>query len=174
MTNLFDLTGQTAAVIGGTGALGGAMAMALAQHGARVAVIGRNANNGDRRVEEIENAGGQAQFFVADALDKNDLTRARNAITKELGATSILINAAGGNKPDATLPPGADFCQLPHQAWGDVFDLNLVGGALLPCQVWGETMVEAGNGSIINVASMAGMIPLSARRGLRRGQSCGH
>lgn len=161
MNNLFDLTGQTAAVIGGTGALGGAMALALAQHGAAVAVIGRNAKNGEARVQEIESAGGKAAFFVADALDKNDLTRARNAISNELGATTILINAAGGNKPEATLPPGADFCELPNDAWNDVFDLNLVGGALLPCQVWGETMVEAGNGSIINVASMAGMIPLS-------------
>ena len=159
--NLFDLTDQTAAVIGGTGALGGAMALALAGHGAQIAIIGRNARNGTARVQEIEDAGGTAQFFAADALDKNDLTHARNAIANKLGNVSILVNAAGGNKPDATLPPGADFCQLPHEAWDDVFDLNLVGGALLPCQVWGETMIETGAGSIINVASMAGMIPLS-------------
>ena len=159
--NLFDLTDQTAAVIGGTGARGGAMALALAQHGARVAVVGRNPKNGAARVREIESAGGQAAFFVADALDKNDLTRARNRIADKLGDVSILVNAAGGNRPDATLPPGADFCQLPGDAWDDVFDLNLVGGALLPCQVWGETMVRNGNGSIINVASMAGLIPLS-------------
>ena len=161
MTNLFDLTDQTAAVIGGTGALGGAMALALAQHGAAVAVIGRNAKNGAARVTEIEQAGGKAEFFVADALDEGELMRARNAIENKMGATSILVNAAGGNKPDATLPPGADFCRLPLDAWNDVFDLNLVGGALLPCQVWGGAMVEAGAGSIINVASMAGMIPLS-------------
>ncbi|MEM9659457.1 MAG: SDR family oxidoreductase, partial [Planctomycetota bacterium] len=74
---------------------------------------------------------------------------------------TILVNAAGGNRPDATLPPGSDFCQLPAEAWQGVFDLNLVGGALLPCQVFGETMVEAEKGSIINIASMAGMIPLS-------------
>lgn len=159
--NLFDLTDQTAAVIGGTGALGGAMALALAQQGAAVAIIGRNAKNGKARVQEIEDAGGKAAFFAADALDKGELISARNAIAKKLGATTILVNAAGGNKAEATLPPGADFCHLPGDAWNDVFDLNLVGGALLPCQVWGETMVEAGNGSIINVASMAGMIPLS-------------
>ena len=161
MTNLFDLTNQTAAVIGGTGALGGAMALALAQHGAAVAVVGRNAKNGALRVREIKDAGGQAAFFAADALDKGELTRARNQIADKLGATTILINAAGGNKPEATLQPGADFCRLPADAWNDVFDLNLVGGALLPCQVWGETMVQNGNGSIINVASMAGLIPLS-------------
>ena len=159
--NLFDLSDQTAVVLGGTGALGGAMALALAQHGARVAIVGRNAKNGAARVEAIQSAGGTAHFFAADALDFNDLTHARNAVTRELGAASILINAAGGNRPDATLPPGADFCALPQEAWNEVFDLNLVGGALLPCQVWGEKMVEAGAGSIINIASMAGLIPLS-------------
>jgi NAD(P)-dependent dehydrogenase (short-subunit alcohol dehydrogenase family) len=73
----------------------------------------------------------------------------------------VLVNAAGGNRPDATLPPGADFCRLPLEAWQGVFDLNLVGGMLLPCQVFGETMLQAGRGSIINIASMAGMTPLS-------------
>ena len=159
--SLFDLTDQTAVVIGGTGALGGAMALALAQAGARVAIVGRNAKNGAARVQKIENAGAKAQFFAADALDYNDLQHARGLIEKKLGAASILVNAAGGNRPDATLPPGADFCQLPREAWQEVFDLNLVGGALLPCQVWGETMLENGGGSIINIASMAGMIPLS-------------
>src|SRR5207248_1311200 len=65
------------------------------------------------------------------------------------------------NRPDATLPPGADFCKLPLSAWQGVFDLNLVGGVLLPCQVFGETMLATGRGSIINIASMAGMTPLS-------------
>ena len=73
----------------------------------------------------------------------------------------MLVNAAGGNRPDATLPPGADFCSLPLAAWQQVFDLNLVGGVLLPCQVFGETMLAAGRGSVINIASMAGMTPLS-------------
>jgi NAD(P)-dependent dehydrogenase (short-subunit alcohol dehydrogenase family) len=71
------------------------------------------------------------------------------------------VNAAGGNRPDATLPPGADFCSLPLEAWKGVFDLNLVGGVLLPCQVFGEAMVQAGAGSIINIASLSGMTPLS-------------
>ena len=62
---------------------------------------------------------------------------------------------------DATLPPGSDFCKLPTEVWQGVFDLNLVGGALLPCQVFGESMLDAGKGSIINIASMSGMIPLS-------------
>jgi NAD(P)-dependent dehydrogenase (short-subunit alcohol dehydrogenase family) len=158
---LFDLSSDVAVVIGGTGGLGGAMADALAACGAKVAVVGRSAERGAVRVAEIEQNGGTALFQSADALDKQSLTSARDAIATELGTISILVNAAGGNRPEATLPPGADFCQLPLDAWRDVFDLNLVGGVLLPCQVFGESMLATQRGSIINIASMSGMIPLS-------------
>jgi NAD(P)-dependent dehydrogenase (short-subunit alcohol dehydrogenase family) len=160
-SNLFDLSSEIAVVIGGTGALGGAMAEALGACGAKVVIVGRNVDNGQRRVEAIRAAGGQASFQAADAMDRASLVAARDAIRSRVGVVSVLVNAAGGNKPDATLPPGADFCKLPQGAWNQVFDLNLVGGVLLPSQVFGETMVEAGRGSIINIASMAGMIPLS-------------
>lgn len=160
-TDLFNLSNETAVVLGGTGALGGAMAEALALAGARVAIVGRNADRGEQRVQAIEAAGGQAMFQSADALDRSSLTAARHAIAERFGAATVLVNAAGGNRPDATLPPGADFCTLPLDAWQRVFDLNLIGGVLLPCQVFGETMVETGGGSIINIASLSGMIPLS-------------
>ncbi len=158
---LFDLSKDVAVVIGGTGGLGGAMADALAACGAKVAIVGRSAERGATRVEAIAAAGGKAVFQSADALNKDSLVQGRDAIAASLGPITILVNAAGGNRPEATLPPGSDFCKLPLEAWRDVFDLNLVGGVLLPCQVFGETMVAAGNGSIINIASMSGMIPLS-------------
>ncbi|MEN1679393.1 MAG: SDR family oxidoreductase [Planctomycetota bacterium] len=159
--SLFDLTGHVATVIGGTGALGGAMADALAAHGASVAVLGRNPERGAAAVARLEEHGAKALFVAADALDESSVAAARDEIAAKLGATSVLVNAAGGNKPAATLPPGANFCDLPLDAWREVFDLNLVGGALLPSQVFGAAMVEAGAGSIINIASMSGMIPLS-------------
>ena len=159
--DLFSLEGQTAVVIGGTGVLGGAMADALAGQGARVAIVGRSAERGEQRVQAIEAAGGQAGFFSADALNPDSVRQARDAINQKFGSIDVLVNAAGGNRPDATLPPGSDFCRLPLDAWRDVFDLNLVGGVLLPSQVFGETMIAQGRGSIINIASMAGMIPLS-------------
>ncbi len=160
-SGLFDLSGEVAAVIGGTGGLGGAMADALAGCGCKVAVIGRSAERGAARVAAIEQAGGSAIFQSADAMSKASLETARDAIQTQLGTVSVLINAAGGNRPDATLPPGSDFCQLPREAWDSVFDLNLVGGVLLPCQVFGASMLVAGQGSIINIASMSGIIPLS-------------
>lgn len=159
--NLFDLKQEVAVVLGGTGGLGGAMADALARFGAAVAVVGRSEERGGERVRQIEQNGGRAIFQSADARDAASLLAARQAIEKTLGPVSVLVNAAGGNRPEATLPPGADFCSLPLEAWQDVINLNLVGGALLPSQVFGQTMRDRGQGSIINIASMAGMIPLS-------------
>ncbi len=158
---LFNLENETAVVIGGTGVLGGGMAEALAAAGARVAVVGRSEERGQACVQRIEAAGGQAIFQAADALERDSLQQARDAIVQQWDKVDILVNAAGGNQPGATLPPGAEFAGLSLEAWRSVFDLNLVGGVLLPCQVFGETMLAASKGSIINIASMAGMIPLS-------------
>lgn len=158
---LFDLSEDVAVVVGGTGVLGGAMAEALALAGARVAVLGRSETRGQERVSAIESSGGQACFVAADVSDLSSLQTARESVASRWGNPTVLVNAAGGNRPDATLPPGSNFCELPAEAWNEVFDLNLVGGALLPSQVFGEAMVQAESGSIINIASMAGMIPLS-------------
>jgi NAD(P)-dependent dehydrogenase (short-subunit alcohol dehydrogenase family) len=159
--DLFNLENEVAVVLGGTGVLGGAMAEALAGSGARVAVVGRDEARGKQRVRSIEAAGGKAAFQAADALDRSALLRARDAILGQWGTVSVLVNGAGGNRLDATIPPGGDFCKLPLEAWQGVFDLNLVGGALLPSQVFGETLVAAGRGSVINIASMAAILPLS-------------
>jgi NAD(P)-dependent dehydrogenase (short-subunit alcohol dehydrogenase family) len=161
MTNLFDLTGEVAAVFGGTGVLGGAMADALAAAGATVAVLGRNEERGTERVREIEKAGGKALFVQADAMSPGSLTAARDTIISKLGNVTILINGAGGNKPEGTIAPGGDFCKMSLEGWNAVFDLNLVGGTLFPCQIFGEKMVAARKGSIINIASMASITPLS-------------
>lgn len=161
MPSLFDLGSRVAVVIGGTGALGGAMAQALGEAGAKVAICGRNADRGGERVAQLGEAGVQAAFFALDALDADSVKSTAEQIEADLGPVHTLVNAAGGNRPDATLAPGADFCDLPQDAWRGVFDLNLVGGALLPSQAFGRAMVKRGSGSIINIASMSGMIPLS-------------
>ena len=159
--NLFDLSDDTAVVVGGTGTLGGGMANALAAYGARVAILGRSAERGNAKVEQIQANGGTAMFHSVDALKHASLVTARDAINKMFGSVSVLVSAAGGNHPDATLPPGSEFCKLSQDGWNNVFELNLVGGSLLPAQVFGETMLAKGKGSIINIASMAGIVPLS-------------
>jgi NAD(P)-dependent dehydrogenase (short-subunit alcohol dehydrogenase family) len=160
-SELFRLDEQVAVVIGGTGGLGGAMADALGSMGAKVAIVGRNAERGEERVKRLQQLGAQAVFRPADALKTDSLLAARDFIERSFGNVNILVNAAGGNRPEATLPPGSDFWKLPVEAWKDVFDLNLVGGVLLPCQVFGQSMVQHKRGSIVNIASMSGMTPLS-------------
>ena len=159
--SLFDLSNRVAVVLGGTGALGGAMAQALGAAGASVAVMGRNAERGMEKAEDIRREGGEAVFVSADALDRDSLEKARDHIENSMGPIDILVNAAGGNQPGATLQPGADFCELSLEAWQQVFDLNLIGGTVLPSQVIGESMLLRNSGSIINIASMSGIIPLS-------------
>ena len=159
--DFFNLDKEVAVVLGGTGTLGGAMAEALAAAGARVAVAGRNEQRGRERVQAIEAAGGNAMFVSADAMNRDSLARARDAVEKQWGTVSVLVNGAGGNKPEATIAPGGDFCKMPLSAFQGVFDLNLVGGTLLPCQVFGETMVAARRGSVVNIASMSAILPLS-------------
>jgi len=161
MTNLFNLEGEVAVVFGGTGVLGGAMAEALAASGAKVVVAGRSAERGTERVRAIEKAGGMAVFQQADAMSRDSLLAARDAVLKQFGKVTVLVNGAGGNKPEGTIAPGGDFCKMSLDGWEAVFDLNLVGGTLLPCQIFGETMVAAGKGSVINIASMASILPLS-------------
>ncbi len=161
MTNLFDLSGDVAVVIGATGSLGGAVAEGLASAGANVAVLGRNPGRGAACVERITDAGGRAQFFSADAMDAASLARAHQEIVAALGVPTILVNAAGGNDPKVTVTTELPFEKIQPDDWRASFDLNLVGGALLPCQEFGPAMVRRGKGSVINIASVSAHLPLS-------------
>ena len=158
---LFDLTGEVAVVIGATGVLGGALAEGLAEAGAKIAVLGRNAERGAARVQAIQARGGQAAFFVADAVSRCSLGEAHERLEASLGAPTILINAAGGNDPKVTVTADHAFEQIKLEDWQANFDLNLVGGVLLPCQEFGPAMAKRGRGSIINIASVSAHLPLS-------------
>jgi NAD(P)-dependent dehydrogenase (short-subunit alcohol dehydrogenase family) len=158
---LFNLQDEVAVVIGATGVLGGALAEGLAQAGAKVAVVGRNAQRGEARVKSIESAGGTAAFFSGDALKPDSLRHLHAAVEDYLGAPSILVNAAGGNDPKVTVTPDRPFEQIQLADWRANFDLNLVGGVLLPCQEFGPPMVNRGRGSILNIASVSAHLPLS-------------
>jgi len=158
---MFDLSGEVAVVIGATGALGGAIAQGLAEAGATVAVLGRNTERGQARVRDITAKGGKAKFFSADAISRASLRAAHEAIQKDLAAPTILVNAAGGNDPKATVSDSNPFENLAIEDWQANFNLNLVGGVLLPCQEFGTAMASRGRGSIINIASVSAHIPLS-------------
>jgi NAD(P)-dependent dehydrogenase (short-subunit alcohol dehydrogenase family) len=145
LMNLFDLTGERAVVIGGTGVLGGAIAHGLAAAGAHVTVLGRTQRSD------------QLPFVFADVSQLDSL----RAAYKQTGTPTILVNAAGGNDPKATVTADLPFEKIPLPNWAGVFDLNLVGGVLLPCQVFGPAMCAAQKGSIINIASVSAHLPLS-------------
>jgi NAD(P)-dependent dehydrogenase (short-subunit alcohol dehydrogenase family) len=159
--NLFDLSGETAVVIGATGELGGAIAEGLAQAGAAVAVLGRNREKGEARVKGITQSGIRAAYFTADAVNRESLAAARVAIEKQFGPVTILVNAAGGNDPKVTVTAERAFESIQLADWQANFDLNLTGGMLLPCQEFGPAMVARGRGSIINIASVSAHVPLS-------------
>ena len=156
---LFGLDGQVAVVTGGTGVLGGAMARGLARAGARVGVLGRREANAREVVAQIESAGGEAVPLVADVLDDAQLQRARKLILERWGQLDILVNAAGGNRADATIGDEATFFDASLEAFDGVLELNL-RGAVLASQVFAEAMVHAHDGipprgSIVNISSMA-------------------
>jgi len=158
---MFSLKNETAAVIGATGTLGGVLAEALARAGASVAVLGRSSERGQACADRITAAGGRAAFFPADATDPASLQSARAALESALGPATILVNAAGGNDPKVTVTAEKTFESIALDDWRANFDLNLVGGVLLPCQVFGPAMCARGRGSIINIASVSAHLPLS-------------
>ncbi|NBR86930.1 MAG: SDR family oxidoreductase [Verrucomicrobia bacterium] len=159
--NLFSLQGDVAVVIGATGVLGGAFADGLAEAGAKVAVLGRNAERGEARVKAIQAKGGTAAFFSCDAISRCSLVEAHEQIEAKLGAPTVLVNAAGGNAPQVTVTAERPFEQIQLADWQANFDLNLAGGVLLPCQEFGPAMCKRGRGSIINIASVSAHLPLS-------------
>lgn len=157
---MFDLTGKIALVTGGTGVLGGMMAQGLAQAGAKVAVMGRRAEQAAAVADSIRTAGGEALALPADVLQRPQLEAARKQLLAAWGRLDILVNAAGGNVPGATVPPGAHLFDVEQAALEQVINLNLFG-TILPSQVFGQVMAEQGYGSIINISSMAAQKPLT-------------
>jgi NAD(P)-dependent dehydrogenase (short-subunit alcohol dehydrogenase family) len=153
LNSLYSLEGQVAVVTGGTGVLGGAMAMALAIAGARVGILGRRASVAEEMALAIQARGGEALAIPADVLDRDSLAMARDKLLKHWGGVHTLVNAAGGNRPAATVGDAADIFAMSPSSFREVVDLNLTG-ALLPTLVFGEAIVKSGGGSIVNVSSM--------------------
>ena len=149
----FGLDQQVAIVTGGGGALGSAMAKGLSGAGAKVVLIGRRREFLNHTVATITASGGVAIALPADIHDADQLATVREAALERWGRIDMLINAAGGNVPNATLPPGESIFDLPIDALREVVDLNLFG-TLLPSQIFGRAMAERGQGSIVNISSM--------------------
>jgi NAD(P)-dependent dehydrogenase (short-subunit alcohol dehydrogenase family) len=160
LAELFDFSGRTAVVTGGGGVLGAEIVAALVGCGARVAVLDANPAAADRLSLRLEREPGRVMFVEGDVLERDALVEAEYAIRDELGAVEILVNAAGGNHPGATTSEQQPFFDLPVDALRFVGDLNLLG-TVLPCQVFGRQMAEAGRGVMLNISSMNAYRPLT-------------
>jgi len=158
--NLFEVTGKRVAITGGAGVLCSAMARALAARGAKLAILDINDEAAAAVCKEIQAGGGTAFPVHCDVLDTEQIRRAFNRVLESLGGLDVLINGAGGNKPQATCTADTTFFDLPAEALRDVFELNCLG-TILPSQVFARHMAERGEGVIINISSMAAMRPLT-------------
>jgi NAD(P)-dependent dehydrogenase (short-subunit alcohol dehydrogenase family) len=163
MANGFDLTGRVAVVTGGYGVLGGALATRLAAAGARIAVWGRRTELAEQKAAEIRATGGAAVAFSVDALDREQVGAARDAVLMEWDQIDILINAAGGNVARARNDDRSVF-EVPMDAYDEVMALNL-HGSVIPSLIVGEAMAREGRGSIVNISSMASTQALSGVMG---------
>jgi NAD(P)-dependent dehydrogenase (short-subunit alcohol dehydrogenase family) len=153
-TPSFDLTDRVAILTGGAGALGGAMAASLARVGVKVGILSRSAERVNARVEAIKADGGTALALIADVTDREALTACRDQVIAAWGKIDILVNAAGGNLPGATIGPEQTIFDLDLADFERVTRLNL-DGTVLPSVIFGEVLANAGRGTIINVSSMA-------------------
>lgn len=158
--NQFSLKDKVAVITGGTGVLGGALAHGFAAAGARVAILGRRVDTAVEVAAAIVAAGGEAMPLPADVLDVGSLRTARERLLANYGRVDILLNAAGGNMPGATVYGDLTFFTMQPADFERVVQLNLTG-TLLPSQLFGEPMAAQGSGAIINISSMTAQKPLT-------------
>lgn len=172
-----NLSGKTAVVTGGSGTLCSAMAYGLAVCGAKVAIIGRNKEKLASVSEKLTkdaldeyNKNVIVKGYSCNVINKDELSAAYETIKNDLGNCDILINGAGGNQPGAITSiemlkkekedSDYSFWNLDEDRIRDVMDLNYMG-TLLPIQVFTKDMVEKRSGSIINIASVTSILPLT-------------
>jgi NAD(P)-dependent dehydrogenase (short-subunit alcohol dehydrogenase family) len=154
LDTLFSLTGKVAVVIGGTGELCGAMAEGLAAAGAEVVIVGRNEEKAAARLAKIAAAGGRAWFHATDATNKAGLEDLLAGVLRRAGRVDVVVNGAGVNS-------ATPFLEITEDEFDRIMRVN-VKGVFLGCQIFGRHLVEAGHGgSIINLGSMSGVVPLS-------------
>jgi len=156
---MYDFTGRSVVVTGGTGVLGDVMVQALFGCGADVALLARNREKAAALLSKTTGPG-RAIIVEGNVLSRDDLQQAAQTVAAEFGRIDCLVNGAGGNHPQATTNPELSFFDIPEEALRYVFDLNLIG-TVLPSQIFGKQMAEQGDGVILNISSMSAMRPLT-------------
>jgi NAD(P)-dependent dehydrogenase (short-subunit alcohol dehydrogenase family) len=157
MSISFEIQGKVAVVTGGAGVLCSAMCRMLASASAKVAILDVRPEPAEALAAELGNG---AIGLACNVLDKSSVEAAAQKVIDAFGCVDILINGAGGNKPQATTNAEQSFFNLPAETLRWVFDLNLMG-TILPSQVFGKIMAKQRCGVILNVSSMNSFRPLT-------------
>jgi len=161
MNTAFDFRDRIAVVTGGSGVLGSAICRGLGRSGATVAVVSHtHPERAQAVVQSIRDAGGSALAVRADVLKRDALEELAAQMAKTCGPADLLVNAAGGARPEATTSDAQPFFDLPEAAIRSVFDLNFLG-TFLPCQVFARQMAARQSGVILNIASLGALRPLT-------------
>lgn len=150
----FSLKGKVIVVTGGTGVLGKSFVKAIAEAGAKVAVLGRSEQKAAERVQMVEELGGEGLAVVTDVMSESSVREAKETILAHWGTIDGLVNAAGGNIPGATIGPDQDIFEANVQDTLKAIELNLFG-TIIPTHIFGEVIARKGRGSIINIASLS-------------------
>jgi NAD(P)-dependent dehydrogenase (short-subunit alcohol dehydrogenase family) len=170
MSNLFDLKDKVIVVTGATGILGHAFIKALSAHGAIVGVMGRNVKVAEERVSELISSGGKAMALIADVQDRDALEACCKRVMDEYGRIDGLVNAAGGNVPEAVIQPTEDLFNMNVDGMKKAMDVNL-WGTVLPTLVFGREMAKQDGGSIVNISSVSVPRTLTKVLGYSMGKS---
>lgn len=153
--SIFDIKERIIVVTGGYGVLGSSMARYFVEQGAKVIIVGRDEQKGKACAESIG-----AYFSKADVLNEEQLVASCSEIVEHFGTIDVLINAAGGNMPGATILPDQTLFDLKTADMQRVLDLNLMG-TVKPTTIYGRVMADKGKGSIINVSSMSSQLVIT-------------
>lgn len=160
MDSIFNLKGKIALITGGAGVLGSNFANVLAQQGVIVGIVSQSIEKANKTVATIESNGGKAFAVKANVLNKEELEKAKDFIVEKYGRLDILINAAGGNMPGATISPDQAIFDMKVDDLQKVVDLNIIG-TMLPSQVFSELFAQQKSGNIINISSASAQRPLT-------------
>lgn len=160
MNELFSVKDKVVVITGGTGVLGACIGEYLALEGAKVVLMGRRRDEGEKIVDKIKAQGGEAMFLVTDVMDVEVVRENCNDVMAAYGRVDALLNAAGGNMPGATISPSGTFFDVKIEEFERVLNLNLTG-TVIPTQVFLKPMVDAGKGAIVNFSSMAAFRPMT-------------
>ena len=168
--DMFSLKRKVIVVTGGTGVLGYSFIKAISGAGAIVGVLGRNEKVANERVKEIIEAGGQAIALIADVQNEAALDVCCIKIVNAFGKIDGLVNAAGGNVPEAVLQPGDDLFEMNVSGMKKAMEVNL-WGTVLPTLIFGKAIAHNGQGSIVNISSVSVPRTLTKVLGYSMGKS---